>query len=194
MIAAHILSHAVDPNELQSTTAPTVDDITAQPYLDHAERILTADPRLTDEERADLWSRFHEAKDPDALAAQLQTVAAPEDLKHALWTAKRVTAPAPSPVDKVTGVAMVNVNRVGKIRLESLARDEFFNPVAGCLAQDVKDKKRTTATDKNINLWFGRGAFGTAGIGHCSLRASQRKPPVFQWESAARWFLPLRIL
>jgi hypothetical protein len=74
------------------------------PFQDHASPILSAEPSITDADRASLWDVFHQSKDANELANKLQPLAVPDDLKHKLWTAKQTIAPPvkAAPIDKVT--------------------------------------------------------------------------------------------
>ena len=74
----------------------------ASPFMDHASPILSAEPTITDQQRADLWDVFHQSKDPNELATKLTPLLVPDDLKHKLWTAKQAVSPVPAvpPVDK----------------------------------------------------------------------------------------------
>ena len=69
--------------------------------MDHASPSLSAEPALTDQQRADLWDAFH-TKNVDELTQHLAPLAIPDDLKHKLWTAKQAVSPVPAvpPVDK----------------------------------------------------------------------------------------------
>lgn len=73
----------------------------ASPFMDHASPILSAEPAITDQQRADLWDAFH-TKNVDELTQHLAPLAIPDDLKHKLWTAKQAVSPVPAvpPVDK----------------------------------------------------------------------------------------------
>jgi len=71
------------------------------PFMDHAAPILSAEPSITDDQRADLWDAFH-TKNADELIQHLAPLAIPDDLKHKLWQAKQASLPIPSPTDKVT--------------------------------------------------------------------------------------------
>lgn len=92
-------------------------DPAEKPYLDPAEPILAGDPRLTDETRADLWSIFHESRDASELTAKLSTIEVPNDLKHALWTAKSVTSPVSGNADKITA-ALTTLSKMDPKLLE----------------------------------------------------------------------------
>jgi hypothetical protein len=71
------------------------------PFMDHAAPVLSGDPTLSDDQRADLHDAFYQ-KDPAALTAHLQTLAIPDDTKHKLFQAKQASMPPTPPVDKVT--------------------------------------------------------------------------------------------
>jgi hypothetical protein len=70
--------------------------------MDHASPILSAEPTINDQQRADLWDVFNQSKDAGELAQKLAPVLVPDDLKHKLWTAKNAAAPVAPPLDKVT--------------------------------------------------------------------------------------------
>ena len=79
----------------------------ASPFMDHASPILSAEPTITDQQRADLWDVFYQSKDPNELATKLTPLLVPDDLKHKLWTAKQAVSPVPAvpPLDKVAQAA-----------------------------------------------------------------------------------------
>lgn len=81
------------------------------PFVDPAAPLLAASPEIDDAKRADLWDVFHNAKDPNELAQQLQKVAIPDDLKLGLFDAKKKLSVLPSPVDRATEA----INRIAQI-------------------------------------------------------------------------------
>lgn len=75
---------------------------TQSPFTDHAAPILSGDPILSDENRADLWDTFNQSKDPAELTQKLMPLAhVPDDTKHQLIIAKTRSMPAADPSDKV---------------------------------------------------------------------------------------------
>jgi hypothetical protein len=71
------------------------------PVIDHAKRILTAAPDMTDDQRAPAWEHFHSARDSKDLTARLTTVDVPPEVKAALVKAKAINDPVPTHVDQV---------------------------------------------------------------------------------------------
>lgn len=74
------------------------------PFLDPAQPILAAHPAISDDQRADLWDIFHGSKNPDELAAKLQSLGVPDDVKQSLFEAKTQNMPAVEPVAKAVDV------------------------------------------------------------------------------------------
>lgn len=99
------------------------------PFVDHAAPILAGDPSITDEQRANLWDVFHNSKDGNELARQLQTVPIPDDTKQLLFDAKKKSIPQLEPVDK----AVAAINRVGQLDPKVLELSEKYPKVTGLL-------------------------------------------------------------
>ena len=74
------------------------------PFLDPAQPILSAHPAISDDQRADLWDIFHGSKSPEELAAKLQPLGVPDDVKQSLFEAKTQNMPAVEPVAKAVSV------------------------------------------------------------------------------------------
>jgi len=72
------------------------------PFTDPAAPILSGDPVLSDQNRADLWDVFYQSKDASEMAAHLQPLAIPEDTKRKLYLAKQTSTPVVAPLDKAT--------------------------------------------------------------------------------------------
>lgn len=70
------------------------------PFVDHALNILSGTDAVDDSTKADLYDAFHNSKDSNELAAALQPLAAPDEVKAQLHQAKQLTDSAPSPVAK----------------------------------------------------------------------------------------------
>lgn len=112
MIAYHYPEGDVPASAKAPTApAPTVEEIAASPYADHAEKILAADPTLDDATRSTLWDSYHSTVDPNELASQMRDVIAPEDTKNKLILAKQTTSPVPTRVEKLTS-ALTTMSRV----------------------------------------------------------------------------------
>jgi len=105
-------------------------------FVDHAAPILAASPYVNDDERADLHDVFHNSKDHNELARQLQTIAVPDDLKHKLFQAKKLQSPEPAPIDKATEA----INRVGSIDPKVLELAEKYPNVTKILAAAASEK------------------------------------------------------
>jgi hypothetical protein len=71
------------------------------PVIDHAKRILTAASSMNDDQRADSWDHYHSAQDSKDLTTRLNTVNAPDDVKASLVSAKKLSDPKLTAVDKV---------------------------------------------------------------------------------------------
>ena len=76
----------------------------ATPFVDPAKGILQGATAITDEDRADLWDLFHGSKNPEDLAAKLQPLGVPDDVKQSLFEAKTQNTPAVEPVAKAVSV------------------------------------------------------------------------------------------
>jgi hypothetical protein len=76
------------------------EDFESHPYQDPAETTLMQFDDLSEEQRARLWDTFHASADPAELAQKLQAHDVPNAVKHALWTAKSLTAPVRAPLDR----------------------------------------------------------------------------------------------
>jgi hypothetical protein len=105
-------------------------------FVDHAAPILAASPYVNDDERADLHDVFHNSKDHNELARQLQTIAVPDDLKHQLFAAKKLQSPEPAPIDKATEA----IQRVGQIDPKILELAEKYPNVTKILAAAASEK------------------------------------------------------
>ena len=62
-------------------------------FHDHAKDVLAADSTLSDEQKADLWETWHDAKTPQELSERLNGVPVPADVAQALLVAKQRTMP-----------------------------------------------------------------------------------------------------
>lgn len=80
------------------------------PFADPAAPILRDDPALTDQHRADIHDAFY-SKNADELVQHLMPMDIPENTKQALYAAKKISEPAPEPLDKTAAA----INRMGQI-------------------------------------------------------------------------------
>lgn len=73
------------------------------PLTDLAAPVLSGEPTINDEQRAELWDAFH-TKNPSELVQHLQPLAVPDDFKRRLFEAKQKSMPPIEPLDKVSSV------------------------------------------------------------------------------------------
>ena len=91
-----------------------------QRLVDHAKNILQAAP-LDDETKATLYDHFYDAKSSTELAGKLNGIPVSEELKHQLFTAKKLNDPEPTHFDKVTA-AITRMNQMPKATLDFVER------------------------------------------------------------------------
>ena len=112
------------------------------PFLDPAQPILAAHPAISDDQRADLWDIFHGSKSPEELAAKLQPLGVPDDVKRSLFEAKTQNMPAVEPVAKAVSVLKTVAGLDPKI-LD--AAEGHPNVTKALLALVKPEEKATTA-------------------------------------------------
>jgi hypothetical protein len=101
------------------------------PAHDPAPAILQNDHTMTDEGRATAWDMFHHAKDHLELAQRIQHVDMSNETRHALWLAKRATAPEVDPVAK-TRKAIESVSQMDPATLSTAeSHPEVLKILAG---------------------------------------------------------------
>ena len=98
-------------------------------FVDHAVPVLSAASELDDTQRANLHDVFHGSRDPNELAQALQTIPVPDDVKHKLYDAKKLSMPTADPVEK--GIAVIN--RIGQIPAQTLEVAEKYPKLVSTL-------------------------------------------------------------
>ena len=110
-------------------------------FVDHAVPVLSAASELDDTQRANLHDVFHGSRDPNELAQALQTIPVPDDVKHKLYDAKKLSMPTADPVEK--GIAVIN--RIGQIPAQTLEVAEKYpklvSTLIGLAAKDGDEGK-----------------------------------------------------
>jgi hypothetical protein len=107
---------------------------TAPKFRDHAFAVLHGEPTLTDNQRADLWSRFHAAKNTTELAAQLQPMPLRPDLKSQLLYAKNKPSIEYDALDKTVEA----VKRLSTLDSKVLELAESHPAVMNALMSDIE--------------------------------------------------------
>src|ERR1035438_10283470 len=91
-----------------------------QRLVDHAKNILGPAP-IDDSTKADLWDHFHDSKSSADLAGRLASLPVPNELKHQLFTAKKLNDPVPTHTDNVI-TAITRMNQMPKAMLDLVER------------------------------------------------------------------------
>lgn len=75
-----------------------------QPFVDTVAPILSGEPTINDEQRADLYDTFHNSKDPNELVQKLKPLVIPDDLKQRLYDEKKKMTPILPPLDQTAAI------------------------------------------------------------------------------------------
>lgn len=122
------------------------------PFADPAAPILRADPALTDEHRADLHDAFY-SKNADELVQHLMPMDIHEDTKQALYSAKKMSEPAPEPLDKTAAA----INKIGEIDPKVLDLAETHPNVLKALAASISIAEKATGEPSGASKSSGEG-------------------------------------
>lgn len=131
--------------------------ITPSPFLDHAAPILSAEPSINDDQRAELWDAFY-SKNADELAQHLAPLAIPDDTKHKLFQAKQLSMPAPAPLDK----AAAAIKAVANIDPKVLDIAETHPNVLKVLSTAATTEPKPSAGDSGTSSEAGKGKTASA--------------------------------
>lgn len=117
---------------------PSPEEMASNPTEDHAAKILAADPTLDQETRAMGWDIYHSSSTPQELVRNLSSLSIPNSTKYALLTAKSVTAPTQSNVEKAANA----LQEMAKLDSQTLAVADKFPKITKVILDAVRDEPR----------------------------------------------------
>lgn len=122
------------------------------PMTDQAAPLLSSEPTINDNQRADLWDAFH-SKSPEELIQHLQPLAVPDDFKKRFVDAKKKSMPPVDPIDKTASV----MNRMASMDPKILDLAERHPNVLRALTTAIAAAEKGSQEAAGANKTAGKG-------------------------------------